>query len=117
MENEEPIDKFGVSQESGTFAPGEGGEKERKVTIYQHTWADKKGYLGPSTKGEDTGYFGSGKSSVGLLYGKAEASSKLDYNLNKGEVNLTPVNVKVQFSVVHADADGNFKLGSWYALL
>jgi uncharacterized Zn-binding protein involved in type VI secretion len=133
VENEEPKDKTGAGQEwkpsdslgqrGSTYTPDEGWKKddpaepekgpERKVTIYQHTWVDKKGYVGPSDKGETAGKYGSGKASVGSFYGKAEASSKLSYNVSKGEVNLTPVNVKGQFSIDHADAEGKFKLGSW----
>jgi uncharacterized Zn-binding protein involved in type VI secretion len=138
VENEEdPKDKSGVGQEwkpstplkqgGSTYTPGEGWKKdepkepekgpERKVTIYQHTWVDEKGYLAVPEKKEGERKYGSGKVSIGSFYYKTEASTKLNYDLNEGEVNLTPVSGKAQFSFEHAEAEGKFKLGSWVSSL
>lgn len=130
-EEEEPKDKSGYGKEwkpadRRKYVPGKGWEKEeggeegpeRKVTIYQHSWGDKHGYIGGISKeGETEGEYGSGKAGIGLFYGKAEAASELSYDLNKKEANLTLITAKAQISVVHAEAEGKFKLGAWISSL
>ena len=131
-EEEDPKDKSGYGKEwkpehRYKYVPGKGWEEdkeaeeegpERKVTIYQHSWGDKHGYIGGISKeGETEGEYGSGKAGIGLFYGKAEAASELSYDLNKKEANLTLITAKAQISVVHADAEGKFKLGAWISSL
>ncbi len=131
-EEEDPKDKSGYGKEwkpadRYKYVPGKGWEEdkeaeeegpERKVTIYQHSWGDKSGYIGGIDKeGKTEGEYGSGKAGIGLFYGKAEAASELSYDLNKKEANLTLITAKAQISVVHAEAEGKFKLGAWISSL
>ena len=115
---------LGQKETGKTYTPGkgweksekeaaEGGKPERKVTIVQHTWAEEKGYLGPSASAKGEGAYASGKAGIGIGYYKAEASSQISYDLNKLEANLTPIEAKVQVSLVHGEADGEFDVGSW----
>lgn len=105
-----------------THVPGKGFKKdekegpERKVTIYQHKWGGKDGYLGKSNTGKDEdGKFGSYNADAGLWHYKTEAVSEISYDIDKKELTLTPIAAKADFSVAHAGAEGEFKLGAWIA--
>ena len=105
-----PAAKLTWDSDKGLRAPEP--KPERKVTIYQHTWANKDGYLA-SKKGKKEGKYGGVEGEIGAGFGSVNASSGASYDLNEKEASLNVINAKVQISVVHAKVKGKFKLGAW----
>ena len=90
----------------------ENSEPERKVVVFQHSWGEKKGYLGPERSAEGKAKYAKGKYEGGFLHYKAEAESELSYDLEKHEGNLTVVSAKVDASAIHAEASGELGVGA-----
>jgi uncharacterized Zn-binding protein involved in type VI secretion len=85
----------------------------KKVDILSKDWVkDKEGYAGPHGEAKTEGKYGKAEASGGVLYGKAEAKSKLSLDLDKKEAELTVIKAEAQGSVVHGEAKGELDLGS-----
>jgi uncharacterized Zn-binding protein involved in type VI secretion len=133
--DDEPTVSSGYTKETKpgdhyTKEPGQPWKKEdkkeapeRKITIVKHQWGKKnenwynhEGYLGHfEEKGKKEGKFGSVKGETGFFRLKTEATSEISIDVDKRELNLTPIAAKVEFSAMHAEAEGEFKLGEWVA--
>ncbi len=86
----------------------------KEVTVYKKDLFEAKGYGGPDAKAKGKTEHASGEASAGLLYGKVEGKSKLSFDLDKKEADLTVFKGEAKGSLAHADAKGEFDIGGWF---
>jgi uncharacterized Zn-binding protein involved in type VI secretion len=123
-DNNDPVIQGGYSstappanQRSGSVTYNEDGLKvdppkppsqSRKVTVYGNNGETRTGYLGPSRQREGKSKYFEWHAGGGVDYYSYSRRSTGSYDPTSQDVELMPVDVQGQFSVVHGQADLTF---------